>query len=168
MANGFPLAAIVGKKDIINEVKDQIFVSSTYGGECVSLAAFIANVKFIRENNVYAHINKIGTQIKDGLNTISKKYGSNIRCIGLPPRLNFAFENLNGEFCIKIKTLFLQELIKCGVYYIWTILPNYAMNDHDVKFLLDVFDDCVRICSMAEKNNNFDDVIEGEYPRLPL
>ena len=38
LANGYPLSAVVGKKEIMSEMKE-IFFSGTFGGELLSLAA---------------------------------------------------------------------------------------------------------------------------------
>jgi len=164
IANGFPLAAVVGKKEIIEKVKDNIFISSTYGGECLSLAAFIANIKFMRDNNVHEHIYQMGKNIKDGINQICQLRGSSIRCIGEPARLNFEFNNSQGVYSLEIKTLFLQELIKRKIYYVWNLLPNYSMNNKDVDFLLDKIDEIVHLIVLAEKSGQMDNLIHGMKP----
>ena len=59
MANGYALACVAGKREIMElgsiEVKDRervFLLSSTHGAEMGSLGAFVATVKFVKENKV--------------------------------------------------------------------------------------------------------------------
>ena len=56
LANGYPLSAIVGKKEIMKYM-EEIFFSSTFGGETLSLAAAIANINKIEKCDVI-NVNK--------------------------------------------------------------------------------------------------------------
>jgi glutamate-1-semialdehyde aminotransferase/spore coat polysaccharide biosynthesis protein SpsF (cytidylyltransferase family) len=56
LANGYPLSAIVGKKEIMKYM-EEIFFSSTFGGETLSLAAAISNINKIEKCDVI-NVNK--------------------------------------------------------------------------------------------------------------
>ena len=45
MGNGMPISALLGRQEIMKKFED-VFFSSTFGGETLSLAAAIANRKF--------------------------------------------------------------------------------------------------------------------------
>ena len=72
VANGMPLSIIAGKREIMKEF-EEIFVSFTFGGEALSLAAAISTIKEMREKNVIEHLWKQGKKIKDGFNDLAKK-----------------------------------------------------------------------------------------------
>ena len=55
MANGYPVSAVVGHRDVM-EVFDEIFFSFTFGGEAVSLAAAKATLSEILAKEVIAHL----------------------------------------------------------------------------------------------------------------
>ena len=63
MANGMPLAALVGKKDIMKKV-EKIFFSATSSGETLSIAASIATIKKIREQKVVERLIEFGKKLK--------------------------------------------------------------------------------------------------------
>lgn len=42
IANGFPLSVLVGRREIMERIERDVFVSSTFGGEALSLAAAVA------------------------------------------------------------------------------------------------------------------------------
>src|SRR5687767_16004001 len=44
MGNGFPISAVVGRAQYMREM-EEIFFSSTFGGDAVSLAASIATIR---------------------------------------------------------------------------------------------------------------------------
>ena len=65
IGNGYPLSAVVGRKEIMKYM-EEIFFSSTFGGETISLSAAIANIEKIEKNDVI-NINKLAgrTLIKE-------------------------------------------------------------------------------------------------------
>src|SRR2546428_5071730 len=54
MANGLPISAIVGRADVM-KLFEEVFFSFTFGGEALSLAASVATIREMRENNVVEH-----------------------------------------------------------------------------------------------------------------
>ena len=42
MGNGLPISAVAGKKEIMKQIEEGIFVSTTFGGEALSMAGSIA------------------------------------------------------------------------------------------------------------------------------
>ena len=164
IASGYPLSAVVGKREIFEKAKDKIFVSSTFGGDTLSLAACIATVKILQNEPVHKRIWEIGGTIKDKFNKISERIGSNIRIIGLPPRLGFVFNTLKGEPSDELKTLFMQEVVKRRVFFVWNMLPSYATTDDDIRWALEAFEDSLNICLAAEKEHKVKERLEGNIP----
>jgi glutamate-1-semialdehyde-2,1-aminomutase len=164
MGGGLPLSAVAGKKEIMQKVKDKIFVSSTFGGELLSLAAFIAVVDILKTESVYERIFSIGNRIKDDFNKLAQRHGSKIECIGLGPRLDFHYRNINGQEDIKVKTLFMQEVVKRGIFFVWNMLPSYKLSDKDVEYTLKMFDEALQVTTNAEKKGTVATMLEGELP----
>ena len=69
MANGYPLSAIVGPRKIMKLMED-IFFSSTFGGETLSLAASIATIEKMKKYNVVKVTRKFGQSLIKELNNI--------------------------------------------------------------------------------------------------
>ncbi|MBN1280621.1 MAG: aspartate aminotransferase family protein [Candidatus Thermoplasmatota archaeon] len=164
MGGGLPLSAVVGKKEIMQKAKEKIFVSSTFGGEMLSLAAFLAVVDILKTEPVHERIFSIGNKLRDGFNALAKKHGSKIECIGLGPRLDFNYRNLKGQTDLHVKTLFMQEVVKRGIYFVWNMLPSYQLSDKDIDYTLKVFDEALRITTEAERKGNVSKLLEGEPP----
>jgi glutamate-1-semialdehyde-2,1-aminomutase len=164
MGGGLPLAAVVGKKEIMNKAKDKIFVSSTFGGELLSLAAFLAVVDILKTEPVYERIFAIGNTLRDEFNKTAQKHGSKIECIGMGPRLDFKYRNMEGRDDFELKGLFIQEVVKRGIYFVWNLLPSYRLSDEDLRYTLQVFDEALRITADAEKKGMVSELLEGDPP----
>lgn len=164
MAGGYALSAVVGRRELFEKAKDKIFISSTFGGETLSLAACIATINVMKSEPVHKRIWEIGEKVRDGFNKIAENTGSNIRCIGLPPRLGFQAKTLDHKDSDELKALFIQEVVKRGVYFVWSMLPSYVTTDEDIKVALSAFEESIKICVSAEKENNIKEKLEGKIP----
>jgi len=69
IANGYPLSAIVGSKKIM-KLMEEIFFSSTFGGETISLAASIATIEKMKKNNVVKKTRLYGQSLIREINKI--------------------------------------------------------------------------------------------------
>ena len=67
MSNGFPLAAIVGRADLMREA---VFVSGTFGGEAVSLAAALSTIEVYQETACIPSMHAVGHRLLAGLRRV--------------------------------------------------------------------------------------------------
>jgi|LSQX01.3.fsa_nt_gb glutamate-1-semialdehyde 2,1-aminomutase len=92
MANGMPITAFLGRKDLMDMARE-VSVSSTFGGETLSLAAVKATIKFYKKNRVIDHLWEVGTLFQEGVNRLFKKYGISAELQGFPVCPVFSFED---------------------------------------------------------------------------
>ena len=69
IANGMPLAALVGKSEVMSKM-DKIFFSATNSGETLSIAAAIATIKKIKKHNIVENLNNHGLFIRKKISQI--------------------------------------------------------------------------------------------------
>jgi len=167
MANGMPLAAVVGKADIMSQVSSSIFMSSTFAGETLSLAAYMATIQEIKEKGVITHIWGLGQRLKQETNQLARNTGmaNHIECVGLPPRMNLVYRDTTGADWIELKTLFLQEVVKRGVFLGWNIFISFSHTQEDIDYTLEVFQEVMLICKDALKKGNVIERLEGRLAR---
>jgi glutamate-1-semialdehyde 2,1-aminomutase len=116
LANGFPISAIVGRKEIMKGM-EEIFFSGTFGGELASLSA--ANyVLDLHENNlVVPRLIAIGFEVaKVTNNAITRNQLGDV--FNLSGHDTWKFINISSTSIfssIELKTYFLQELFKRGL-----------------------------------------------------
>ena len=132
MANGFPIGAIIGKKEVM-QAAQQTFISSTNWTERIGPMAALATIKKYIEKKVDKHIIEIGNMVMRGLEKAAKETGVKIRVSGIPTLVHFSFEYKNS---LAIMTYFTQEMLKKG-YLAWSqFKPSYAhKKKHVVGYL---------------------------------
>lgn len=132
MANGFSVAALAGKREIMElggiskEGQERVFlISTTHGAEMCGLGAFIKTVEAYKEFDIVGHLWSYGKRLMDGLNSISSELGIGdcFRVEGFPCSPNYMTMNIRGEVSLELRTLFSQEMIKNGV-----LMPYIALS----------------------------------------
>lgn len=84
LANGFPLAAVGGKREVMEQVR-RTWISSTLATEMVALAAAEATVEVSVREGVPARLTASGTRLREGLETLASNRSDLIRGVsGLP------------------------------------------------------------------------------------
>ncbi|MCY3020266.1 MAG: aminotransferase class III-fold pyridoxal phosphate-dependent enzyme [Planctomycetota bacterium] len=99
IANGMPLSAYVGRAELLESAKE-LGISSTYGGETLSLAAARAAITLYRDKQVIAHLWRAGRQFMEGTNQLFRRQGLAAELRGVPvcPAFSFASAGLATEF----------------------------------------------------------------------
>lgn len=92
MANGMPVAAVCGRRDVMS-VTEKLIVTTTYGGEALSLAAATATIAKLRGDGVYPGIWRTGQRLMDGLNQVAREVGVPFRCHGFAPLSVMSFDD---------------------------------------------------------------------------
>jgi glutamate-1-semialdehyde aminotransferase/spore coat polysaccharide biosynthesis protein SpsF (cytidylyltransferase family) len=162
MANGFPVAAVVGRRDIM-QVFDAIFFSFTFGGEVLSLAAARATITKIRKGEVIPHLWRQGTRLQDGYNALAAEAGlrDHTRCIGLPPRTVLTFTDRRGQESLAMKSLFQQEVVRRGILNIGGFNLCYRHSDADVDRTLEACRAALRTLADALTDGDVEGRLQG-------
>lgn len=144
MANGFSVAAIGGRKEIMdlggiyNRDERVFLLSTTHGAEMCGLGAFVETVKVYQELDVIASIWKSGASLMEGMNGIAQELGiaENFSFVGVPCSPNFLTRDCKGEMSLAFRTLFVQEMAKNGVLMPWVAL-SYSHGEAEITVALE-------------------------------
>lgn len=124
IANGFPLAAVGGRRDVM-EAASRTWISSTTATEYVSLGAAAATVRILRERGVPATLRRLGGRLYVGFARLAEQFpGAVTGVIGVDEMcaLRFRDEAISGQVaadCARAGVLF-----KRGAY-------NFVSAAHD-------------------------------------
>lgn len=93
IANGTPLGATIARTDIADSFTG--LTISTFGGNPVSMAAALATIQVIEEENLAQNAHEVGVYLRSGLEDLQKKYSSigDIRGKGLMIGVEFVGDN---------------------------------------------------------------------------
>jgi len=131
LANGFPLAALVGRADVMVRVKET-WISSTLATEGVSLAAARAVLAVWDRTDVAGHITAIGLRLLDGLVRLAPRAGFEV--VGLPEMFLLRFADHEVERRFLLAAVERGVLLKRGAYD----FPSLAHGEHEVAETLEV------------------------------
>ena len=152
IANGFPIAAIGGKRELMQRfntrVGGDVFFSGTFNGHASCLAAALATVEILETEPVHEHIFRLGERMRDGLGEIVERLGYPCTVAGFGSVYTMYFmeerpiENfddlLANDSALYIR--YRQELMKRGVFEIPMNLKrnhlSYSHTNADVDFSL--------------------------------
>jgi glutamate-1-semialdehyde 2,1-aminomutase len=123
IANGFPMAAIVGRASAMDAAQET-FISSTAWTERVGSVAALATLRKHRDQNVAGHLMRIGTRIQDGWTDAAKSASLPLHVSGISPLGHFAFEVPEAQ---EVRTLFTQMMLDRGIFATGSF---YAMGAH--------------------------------------
>lgn len=168
MANGYPLAALVGRKDIM-QLMTEIFFSFTFGGETLSLAACYATINKIQAQPVIEKLFSLGTQLKEGTQKLIDQYsmGDFLSCVGHPTWSFLIFKDKEPYTSWDIKTLWMQEILLRGVISFGTHNLSYAHNESDIANLLTIYNEVFPLLKEAVTKKNLHKLLRTE-PLQPL
>jgi len=139
MANGFPLAALVGKAEIMDVMKD-VFLSGTFGGDNIALVAAKYTIERYMKDGIASALAEKGQKFRAELGKSLSDNSKEIFSLGGHPSWLFHKWLLPKEIDQDaVKTLFLQELLKSGVLALSTINVMYALSSGQIDRCVNVY-----------------------------
>lgn len=129
MANGYPLSAIVGRREYM-AILERAFFTGTFGGELLSLTAAKKVLERIKGTDVIDRISRKGEKLTELVNDVIQRAGASdvISLQGHPAWMFVVWNPEIGEQLADLKILFMQEMSKRGVLMIAT---HNVMDAHD-------------------------------------
>ncbi len=162
MANGMPISAITGRKDVMDLLEEDVFFFTTFGGETLSLAASIACINFIRDNDVLEYIHRLGKDLSDGvIRILSDLEVDYVNISGYPFRTVLNFSPC-GTDPFAMKTLVQQELIRRGI--LWSGFHNlcYSHQQEDIENLLEAYKEIFPLLKKVVEEGNIESYLMGK------
>ena len=136
MGNGFPISAVVGKARYMREM-EEIFFSSTFGGETLSLAASLATIRKMQREPVHEKMNATGTRVLEMTrsNIARNALEPYVSIAGKPSWSLMQFKDAPNASAALLKSLLLQELIARGILTAGSYNICYVHSDRDLHQL---------------------------------
>lgn len=141
LGNGLPISALVGRADIMAEM-EEVFISGTFGGEALSLAAGVAVIDKMRKEPVIETLWKTGETLAKGTRKriASRNLENVISLSGLSPWMVFSFHDHELARKEAIKTLFIKEVLTQGVLINASHNICYAHDEEDITTVMKAYD----------------------------
>ena len=160
IANGFPIAAIGGKRELMQRfntrVGGDVFFSGTFNGHASCVAAALATIDCLASEDVHGHIFRLGDRMRKGLGSIIERngypcmvagFGSVYTVYFMSPRPVENYEVLLGNDAA-LYMRYRQELMKRGIFEIPMNLKrnhlSYSHTEADVDLSLEAAEEAFR------------------------
>lgn len=139
MANGYPISAVAGVKNIMklleNEAPLPTIVTGTHAGELMSIAASIQTIKILKREGSYQKLYRLGAMLMDGIKEAFEHYEMGGIVRGEPPFFKscVAGESKDGT---PLNSIFINELFKHGISTMGEWLMTLAHDEDAIALSL--------------------------------
>jgi len=135
IGNGYPIAAILGSAPF-SDAASRIFVTGSFWFQAVPMAAAVATITAIREEDAVAAMRRTGTKLQEGIERQAAEAGVRISMTGPPAMPNLRFPD---DADLAKGKVFCGTVAEHGVIihprHNWFL--SAAHTDHDIERALD-------------------------------
>ena len=160
MGNGYPISVVGGSSVVMDVLKGDCFVSSTFGGDLIGIAAALKVIDIIEKRGVFKHLNDMGDRVKTNFNIITGNEGIKAECVGFGCRTHFKFESPIE------KSVFWQECLKKGVFFGHAQFTSFAHDLGDADNTVVIMRHALRM--IRKYKGHVKDLLEGTTAKETL
>jgi glutamate-1-semialdehyde aminotransferase len=132
MANGYPIAAVVGKREILSMYEKVAFLSSTFFPNSLEMVAAMKCMDILEREDVQNVIWERGTRFLEHLGKIVDASGVPVTKSGIPPMPFLTFDRVDDHYKER-RTEFYTQCIRRGLfvqpYHHWYIAYRHTHED---------------------------------------
>ncbi len=161
LGNGYPVAAIVGKREVMRAVETS-FISSSYWSEPASMAAAIAIQKIVRRTDVIGHIWAMGKRLQEGVLKLRRDTDTPFLLKGLPPVFHIGLEVENPA---PYQTLIIQEMARRGIHFPGMTYILAAHTPSEIEAVLAALREVALVVKTALQRGSVDGLLEVPVAR---
>jgi len=142
ISNGMPLSCYLGRGDVMDTVQE-VVISSTFGGDTLSLAAARAVLQTYAEEDVIGTIWARGERLHAGFRNACQRRGVPGTISGLAPLGQVSFGHPDAGPNASLFRRFNGEVLKRGVIIYTVCYPNFSHTESDIDEAVAAIDEAV-------------------------
>ena len=162
IANGIPMAAIIGKKKIMS-LALKTFISSSFWSERIGPACALTFIRKHRRLNLGKKLDIIGLKIKKVWKNAARNNNLEIEINGINPLATFKLKSKNWPDTI---TYFNQEMLKKNILASDRCYANLKHNDKSIKIYENACEEIFRKISNLENKGILKKKLEGPVKQM--
>src|SRR5579871_5661602 len=162
MGNGFPIACVVGRAEVM-QVFNDIFYSFTFAGELSSIAAAMKVLDILERTDALARLHASGRRLQDGLNAMAKEagLGEQLKATADPRWSLLKFRDREGNDSPLVKNLFQQEAVKRGILLLATHNLSAAHDGPAIQQTLEAYAEVIKTLAEWLRDPHPERFLEG-------
>ncbi len=162
MGNGMPISVLVGKEKYMKHI-EEVFFSSTFGAESLSLAASIVTIKKLRDKKVLEYTWAYGEKLKDAVQTIIDKHDLGYVMVlrGLAPWVIISFKETPQISQNALRTFFQKEMINEGIFILSSHNITLSFDEKDFQKIKNAYEKILPKMALSLKEKNLIERLES-------
>ena len=161
LSNGYPMAAIVGKREVM-EPAGRMFISSTYWSDTIGLRAALTTIREVRRRDVPGQLWKFGAELKRRLNEVAAEIGLDAKCEGIDVHPHLHFQVADPKQKGQVTTLYIQEMAKRGCHGYASFYLNASQRQPELEQTIGAARESFTIIRDALASNTVEQKLECE------
>jgi len=167
MGNGLAISALVGKTKIMKLIDEEAFISTTFGGETLSLAGALKTIEILERPESFKHIIGLGNKWMDSVKKIikEKQLENSVKLYGLSPHCGVVFKDTGKLTSLDLISIYQQTLIDEGILSIG--INNFCLEhtQEDLRKFINATDIALKIVKKAIENDSIMEILKGKKLR---
>ena len=163
MGNGYAGSAVAGRKDLLEQIEQGVFISTTFGGDSIFMAAALATIKILEKPGFYEHIRNIGTIQRNGLVKLIEKYRLQdiLTVTGLPEHAGLSFNGHGSLSYLDIQSVYSQEMVRNNILIFAFYNLNASHTEKEAAAYLEATDKAFAMIRQAVDNDSLEGLLLG-------
>lgn len=163
MANGYAISAVAGRKDLMEQIEEGVFISTTFGGDSVPMAASLATINILEKPGYYEKLTKIGRIQRDGIENLIQKYGLQdvLSASGLPVHAGISFEGHGSLSYLDIQSVYSQVMIDNGILIFAYYNLNGSHSEEDARKYIEATEEAFELIKEAVDEDDVSHVLKS-------
>lgn len=157
LGNGYPIAAIIGKSDIMNAAQ-KTFISSTYWTDKIGPVAALTTLRKHKEYDVSSHLIKIGNLVQEGWKKLGLEHNLDINITGIPPVGRWQIETEDSQL---LHTIIVEKMLNKGYLTSKAFYSTYTHSKEIIDHYLDALNDTIEELDPYIEKGTFDTLPHG-------
>ena len=163
MANGAAISAVVGRRDVMQLIEEGAFISTTFGGETLAIAAALKTIGILEAQDPLDHFTRLGKRLKAGITAIVEDFGLEeaVSIVGLPYHPAIRFADVGRLQTGDLLSVFQQEAMRRGVLML--IVHNFCLahSEKDIDLTLEAYRHSFGVVKEALDYDSVDGILRG-------
>lgn len=163
MANGYAISAVAGKKELLQQIEQGVFVSTTFGGDSVPMAASMATIKILEQPGFYDKLTKVGEIQRQGIINLIEKYKLDdvLSVSGLPAHAGVSFEGHGSLNYLDIQSIYSQTMVENGILVFAIYNLSGSHTEKEAAQYLEATDQAFSLIRKAVDADSTDGILKG-------
>ncbi len=165
MANGLPLSAAVGPRDVLRMVEENVFVSSTFGGEALSLAGALKTIEILSRPGSFPAVKKQAGRFREVLVRLAGTgtLHAAVQVVGEASHCGVVFSSGGKVSAQELFSVYQQALLRKGVLSVGINNFCLAHTDRDIDLHLEAAQEALRLVEQCIRKDSAEGLVS-----LPL